>query len=207
MDIHWCMDAVGQLDERYDEVEDLTKARRLPSLQLVGSPERRDLDLNTVATRGVHLVGRMGGIRDGKAMFSGGFANVCALADLKQKSLLDRLDEHATQIGLDAELSAPWRPEATRVGTPALDLPLQGVGTVVWATGFRPQYPWLDPELLDRKGRIVHDGGVMAAPGMYVLGLPFLRRRKSSFLDGVGPDAHELTDHLAHHLDAVASAA
>jgi putative flavoprotein involved in K+ transport len=79
------------------------------------------------------------------------------------------------------------------------------VGAVVWATGFRPTYPWLDPRLLDRKGRLVHDGGVLPAPGMYVLGLPFLRRRKSSFLDGVGPDADELATHLVGHLATTAS--
>jgi len=59
MDIHWWMDTIGQLDERYDEVEDLARARRLPSLQLVGSPERRDLDLNAAASNGVALAGRL----------------------------------------------------------------------------------------------------------------------------------------------------
>jgi putative flavoprotein involved in K+ transport len=75
--------------------------------------------------------------------------------------------------------------------------------TVVWATGFRPRYPWLESDLLDHKGAIRHDGGVMERPGMYVLGLPFTRRRKSSFIDGVGPDSLELSAHLAHHLDTI----
>ena len=61
-------------------------------------------------------------------------------------------------------------------------------------------------EAVDQKGQLVHDGGVLAAPGMYALGLPFGRRRKSVFLDGVGADARELTDHLAAHLDRVARA-
>ena len=70
MDIHWWMDAIGQLDERYDEVEDLERARRLPSLQLIGSPERRDLDLSTVASIGVALTGRLVGCHGHRAQFS-----------------------------------------------------------------------------------------------------------------------------------------
>ncbi len=200
MDIHWWMDTIGQLDERYDEVDDLARARRLPSLQLVGSPERRDLDLNGVAANGVSLAGRLVGRSGNRAQFSGSFANMCMSADLKQQRLLDRLDEYAAAHGLDDEVAAPTRPLPTSVGTPMLDLDLRSIGTIMWATGFRPSYPWLDPALLDGRGRLVHDGGVLSAPGLYVLGLPFLRRRKSSFIDGVGPDAHDLSEHLVARL-------
>jgi putative flavoprotein involved in K+ transport len=74
------------------------------------------------------------------------------------------------------------------------------VNTVIWATGYRPDYSWLEVPVLDRKGRLRHDGGVVDAPGMYVMGLPFLRRRKSSFIDGVGDDARELSAHLYAYL-------
>lgn len=202
MDIHWWMDRIGLLDDRFDEVEDLVRARRLPSLQLIGSPEQRTLDLNSLHSAGVDLVGRFAGLSGSRAQFSGSFANHCSAADLKLRRLLDTIDENATASGLDAELSAPERPSSTIVPTAATTLDLRDVQTVVWATGFRPNYPWLDDQLLDAKGAIRHHGGVMEQPGMYVLGLPFTRRRKSSFLDGVGPDAAELTDHLAGHLEA-----
>lgn len=202
MDIHWWMDAIGQLDERYDEMEDITRARRLPSLQLVGSPEKKTLDLNSLTQSGVELTGRLAGIAGDKAQFSGSFANMCASADLKQGRLLDRIDEFATDTGLDSELGLTERPAPTAVPTARTVIDLADLKTVVWATGFKPNYPWLDPGLLDAKGAIRHDGGVMDEPGMYVLGLPFTRRRKSSFLDGVGPDATELTGHLIGHLDS-----
>ena len=201
MDIHWWMQTTGLLDERFDEVEDLARARRLPSLQLVGSPEQRDLDLNTAAANGVNPVGRLAGIRAGRAQFSGSFANMCTSADLKQNRLLDEIDEYAASHGLDAEIGPTWRPAPTSVGRPALELDLRSVGSVVWATGFRPTYPWLDESLVDGRGQLVHDGGVLAVPGLYVLGLPFMRRRKSSFIDGVGPDAEELAAHLVGHLE------
>lgn len=203
MDIHWWMDTVGLLDDRYDEVEDLIRARRLPSLQLVGSPERRDLDLNTLCANGVELVGRLAGVSGRIGQFSGSFANQCSSADLKLGRLLDSIDEYASANGLDGELTAPDRPAATTVPAAATTIDLSTVETVVWATGFRPHHPWLEPHLLDHKGAIRHDGGVMDQAGMYVLGMPFTRRRKSSFLDGVGPDAQDLSTHLAGHLDSV----
>ncbi|MGB5757629.1 MAG: NAD(P)-binding domain-containing protein [Acidimicrobiales bacterium] len=200
-DIHWWMDAVGQLDERYDEMDDIVRARRLPSLQLVGSPEKRTLDLNALAESGVSLVGRLVGVSNGKAQLSGSLANVCAAADLKQARLLDLIDEYAARSMPDADLDAPHRPEPTSLTTPPTVLELGGFTTVIWATGFRPRYPWLGDHLLDRKGAIRHDGGVMEEPGLYMLGMPFTRRRKSSFLDGVGPDAQFLSAHLARLLD------
>jgi putative flavoprotein involved in K+ transport len=211
MDIHWWMDVIGQLDETYDEVDDITRARRLPSLQLIGTPERRTLGLNDLAERGVDLTGRLVGSNGNSAQFSGSLANLCTSADLKQQRLLDRIDEYATANGLDDEVDPPSRPDGTRHGTARLDLDLSSIGTVIWATGFRPEYPWLDQALrdaiLDRKGHLRHDGGVVPIPGLYVLGLPFLRRRKSSFLDGVGPDAADLAGHLAAHLDRAVSLA
>ena len=195
------MDAVGQLDDRYDEMDDIVRARRLPSLQLIGSPEKRTLDLNALAESGVGLVGRLVGVASGKAQLSGSLANVCAAADLKQARLLDLIDEYATQNLPDADLDTPHRPEPTSVGTPPTVLDLDAFNTVIWATGFKPEYPWLDRHLLDRKGAIRHDGGVMEEPGMYMLGMPFTRRRKSSFLDGVGPDAQFLCAHLTGFLD------
>jgi len=92
----------------------------------------------------------------------------------------------------------------TRIDTsPPLTLGLKHVSTVLWATGYRPNYSWLEVPVLDRKGRIRRVGGAADAPGLYVLGLPFLRRRKSSLIDDVGDDARELAAHLAAYLDGI----
>lgn len=200
-DIHWWMDALGQLDERQEDMVDIVRARRLPSLQLVGSPSRHSLGLNELRSAGVELLGRLVGVAGHDMQFSGSLANVCAAADLKQNRLLDLIDDFAVTTGRDSEIDPPDRPDGTVVTTPPNRRFVGDFSTVVWATGFRPEYPWLEPHLLDRKGMIVHCGGIMTQPGMYVLGLPFLRRRKSSFLDGVGPDANDLSSHLAGFLD------
>jgi len=203
-DIQWWMYAAGVMDETYLEIDDINRARGVPSLQLAGSDDRRTIDLNRLTDLGVRLVGRLAGIRDGKAQFSGSLPNLCALSDLKMNRLLDRIDEWATESGLDDENEPPHRFESTRVeASPPLGLDLRSgeFRTVLWATGFRPDYSWLDVPVFDRKGRIRHDGGIVEAPGMYLIGIPFLRRRKSSFIDGVGEDASDLCDHLADYLD------
>jgi putative flavoprotein involved in K+ transport len=210
-DIHRWMDDTGMMDERYDEVDDIVRLRRLPSLQIVGTPTRTTLDLNALTEIGVRLVGRFAGISDGRAQFSGSLRNVCALADLKIGRLLDVFDTWATEHGVDDELEPPWRPAPTVVeGSPPLGLSLTdgAIRTILWATGFRPDYSWLDVPVLDRKGLIRHDGGVVVdAPGMYLLGMPFLRRRKSSLIDGAGDDAQDLSAHLVAYLDDHVAAA
>jgi putative flavoprotein involved in K+ transport len=204
-DIFWWMDAAGVLDERYDEVDDLHRARHLPSPQLIGTPQRATLDLNALRARGVRIVGRLGRIADGVAQFAGSLANVCALADLKMNRLLTRLDEWAATTGIDDHLDRPERFDPTRVDAhPLLELALSSddIRTIVWATGYRADYTWLDVPVLDRHGRIRHDGGVVTdAPGMYVLGMPLLRRRRSTYINGAEAD----TDDLARNVHSFLS--
>jgi putative flavoprotein involved in K+ transport len=204
-DVLWWMDASGLWDERYDEIDDLTRARRLPSPQLAGSPERATLDLNALTAMGVELVGRWASVRDGRALFSGGLRNVFSLADLKMERLLDTFDAWAQTAGRAARADPPQRFPPTRVPDSTrlqLDLRSGEIRTIVWATGFRPDYGWLDVPVLDAKGRLNHDGGVLDSPGLYALGLPVLRRRKSTFIHGIEDDAREVIDHLTRHLAA-----
>ena len=202
-DVLWWMDASGVWDQRYDEVEDLTRARRLPSPQLVGTAERITLDLNALTSLGVELAGRWAAVRDGRALFSGGLRNVFSLADLKMNRLLDTFDEWALTSGRDAEFGAPERfaptlaPQASRL---AIDLGSGEFRAIVWATGFRPDYGWLDVPVVGAKGQLRHDGGVADSPGLYALGLPVLRRRKSTFIYGIEDDAREVIEHLAGYL-------
>jgi putative flavoprotein involved in K+ transport len=202
-DVLWWMDAAGVWNQRYDEVDDLSRARRLPSPQLVGTPERSTLDINVLTELGVELVGRFAAVRDGRALFSGGLRNVFSLADLKLNRLLDTFDEWALTSGRDGELGAPERFAPTRAPASAkLQLDLRGgeIRSVVWATGFRPDYRWLDVPVVDAKGQLRHEGGVVDSPGLYALGLPVLRRRKSTFIYGIEDDAREVTGHLAGYL-------
>jgi putative flavoprotein involved in K+ transport len=202
-DVLWWMDVSGVWNQRFDEIDDLTRARRLPSPQLVGTPDRTTLDLNALSAMGIELVGRFAGVRDGRALFSGGLRNMFALADLKMERLLDAFDEWARVNAGAADVQEPERFAATRVPPSSrlqLDLRNREIRSIVWATGFRPDYRWLQVPVVDEKGYLRHDGGVVDSPGMYALGLPVLRRRKSSFIHGVEDDARELIEHLARFL-------
>jgi putative flavoprotein involved in K+ transport len=203
-DIFWWLEATGLLAERYDQVDDLTRARQLPSPQLIGTPERTSMDLNTVAARGIRIVGRLGRIAGGLAQFSGSLANTCALADLKMNRFLNRADQWSAAAGLDDQLAPRHRFAPTRVDPRSpleLDLTSGEITTVLWATGFRPDHSWLDIPVLDRTGRIRHDGGVVtAAPGLYVLGLPVLRTRASTYIHGAAADTEALARHLRSFL-------
>jgi putative flavoprotein involved in K+ transport len=204
-DLEWWMDAAGILDERYDKVDDIARARRVPSLQLAGTPDRSTLDLNALTGIGVRLVGRLAGITEsGKAQFAGSLRNMCALSDLKMNRLLNLIDEWAQANGFDGMVEPPHRLPPTEVEqAPPLALDLAGgeITTIIWATGYRPDYSWLELPVFDRKGMVRHDGGVVASQGVYLMGVPFVRRRKSTLIDGAGDDARDLSDHLASCLD------
>jgi putative flavoprotein involved in K+ transport len=202
-DVLWWMDQSGVWNQRYDEIDDLTRARRLPSPQLVGTSERTTLDLNALSATGVELVGRLSAMRDGRALFSGGLRNMFALADLKMERLLDTFDNWASTNARSADVGDPERFEPTRAPESSrsqIDLRSGPIRSIVWATGFRPDYSWLHVPVLDEKGYLQHDGGVVASPGLYALGLPVLRRRKSTFIHGAEDDARDVIDHLASYL-------
>ena len=209
-DLEWWMDAAGVLDERYDEVDDIARARRVPSLQLAGTADRSTLDLNALSAMGVRLVGRLAGITEnGRAQFAGSLRNMCAMSDLKMNRLLNLIDDWATTNALDGKVEPPHRLPPTRVDEDpplGLDLANGGIKTIIWATGYRPDYSWLELPVLDRKGMIRHDGGIVSSPGVYLMGAPFLRRRKSTLIDGAGDDARDLSDHLLSYLRSPESA-
>ncbi len=205
-DIKWWMDVTGALDMGLGEVDDITRARHVPSLQLIGSPAHETISLNSLQAAGVTIAGRLMGFANGRAQFSGSLSNVCSLADLKMNRLLQSIDEWIERNGMSLGVEASYRLRPTKVpATPLTDLDLDhsNVKTVIWATGYRPDYSWLQVPVFDGKGRLRHDGGVVEAPGLYAMGLPFMRRRKSTLIDGVGDDARDLSVHLKSFLDSV----
>jgi putative flavoprotein involved in K+ transport len=203
-DIQYWLDALGILDETFEQIDDIVRGRNIPSPQLVGSSDRHDLDLNRLSEMGVKLRGRLAGINDGKAQFSGSLANVCEMADLKMNRLLNRIDEFVIDNELEGEVTEKKRFDKTTIeDSPPLlmDFSRQGIKTIVWATGYSADYSWLDLPVLDRKGKIRHQGGVVDSPGMYLMGTTLLRRRKSTFIHGAEDDARDLSTHLLTYLN------
>jgi putative flavoprotein involved in K+ transport len=198
-DILWWLDRLGALSEPIGSVHDITASRNQPSLQLVGRPDHAALDLRALHERGVRLVGRIRGFDGMRVHLADDLVAKTAAADIKMAETLRRIDSHIEKTGFEAEPRGPFEPTwPLATGAPtSVDLEAAGIATTIWATGYRRAYPWLRLPVLDARGEIVHQGGVTAVRGLYVLGLRFQRRRSSSFIHGVGSDARDLADHIA----------
>jgi putative flavoprotein involved in K+ transport len=202
-DIMWWLDQLGNLSKSRAEMPDLATDSKEPSLQLVGSPEHRSIDLAVLRGMGVRLVGRISGMSGSCARFAGDLAETTAAANRRLARILSGIDA-AVETGAYGQASpeGPAKPLLLHNGPLELDLAGEGITTVVWATGYRRSYPWLNIPVLDSRGEIMNDGGICPLPGLYVLGLNFMRRRNSSFIDGVGRDAEELAEHIGSYLAA-----
>jgi putative flavoprotein involved in K+ transport len=198
MDTFWWLDQMGSFDRTIDDVDDPVEARNEPSLQLVGTRHNTNIDLHTLRSIGVRLTGRLVGFDGTRAEFSSGLQSVVDAADRQMGRVLTRIDDGITRRGLDAEVLAPDRPDpvGTVAPTDSLDLWSEGIRSIVWATGFRRAYDWLELPVFDAFGEIAQYRGVTSVPGVYVLGQRFQHYRNSNFIDGVGRDAWDVAQHI-----------
>jgi putative flavoprotein involved in K+ transport len=202
-DIYAWMETAGILDDPIIEGGNLDAARRQPSLQLVGRPDNRDLDLGILSRQGIRFVGRLEAITGTKVGFSGDLKRTTQSSHTRMVRILDRIDDYIEGQAFEAPAAdaAARIPILAATKSFTLDLRRQGIRSVVWATGYTRRYPWLKVPVLNGQGEIMHRGGVTFSPGVFVLGLTFLRRRRSSFIDGCGLDAEELAPFVKAHLN------
>lgn len=202
-DIFAWMEAAGILDEPVIESGNVEYARRQPSLQLVGRADNRDIHLGILRDQGVRLLGRFSGNNSGVAAFNGDLDQTTAAAHKRMLRCLDRIDAHIVDNGLQTAAPDPAArvPFFARGDAITLNLWREGIRSVVWATGYARRYPWLNAPVLDHRGEISHRGGVTSLSGLFVLGLTYLRRRRSSFIDGCALDARDLVPSVKAHLD------
>jgi len=199
MDIMWWLDSMGMLDRPLTTAQ--LARRPEPSLQIVGSTDGREVDLPSLAERGIRLTGRVTGAGGRELTFADDLATTAAAADSKLDRLLGRIDHFATTTGLDHEIDPPDRPRqiADRPDARAARQPMEkvdGIRAVIWATGYRRAYPWLHVPVLNAAGEIQQSAGRTPAPGLLVIGMLSQTRRSSTFLDGVRHDAALVVDLL-----------
>jgi len=199
MHVFWWLDATGRLARTIDSMPDAEAARREPSMQLVGrNDSAQDLDLGLLQDRGVRLAGRLLGTEGRTARFGGDLAEHVADADRRLHRFLRTVDEYVDRAGLEPEVWPAARPRPVPVQDPPerLDLRAEGIGTVLLATGYRPDHGWLRLPVTDERGHIVQRRGVTPSPGVYVVGQRFQHRRDSGFVDGARHDAQAVVHHL-----------
>jgi putative flavoprotein involved in K+ transport len=199
MDIFWWLDRLGLLDKTIDEVPDAVLARQEPSLQLVGRQNRRSLDLASLQADGVRLVGRLIRVDGYRIRLASDLSATVADAQRRMNQLLAGIEDHIEANGLASEVLAA-EPSPAIAAIPLvrkLELRASGIGSVVWATGYRRSYPWLQLPVLGADGEIRQRRGRTPVPGLYVLGQRFQHHRSSNFIGGVGRDAAFVADHIA----------
>jgi putative flavoprotein involved in K+ transport len=197
-DAFWWRRELGTLDQ---SAEATPMAMRTPPPLVTGVRGGYDVDLRRYPALGMVLAGRLVDAHDGVAAFAPDLEHSLALGDRTFVEFIRSVDEHVRRTGLDAlpaeADTAPITKSAPAVGPTTLDLRAEGIGAVIWATGYGVDFGWVELQIRDAQGSPLHRDGVTAVPGIYFLGLPWLRKRKSSFLAGVGEDAMIIADRIA----------
>jgi putative flavoprotein involved in K+ transport len=197
-DVFWWMDRTGRLDQTLEQRQG---ARGAPNPLVTGARGGHDVDLRNYIRQGVVLLGHLRDARDGRLFFADDVTEQIARGDEGMVEFARRVDEWAVRAGMGPprdEDRVDRLPPLPSLRTPeTLDLRTAGISSVIWATGFRPDFGWVRLPVLDAIGDAVHRLGATACPGFYFLGLPWLSKLKSSVLCGVGEDAERIADAIA----------
>jgi cation diffusion facilitator CzcD-associated flavoprotein CzcO len=195
-DLAWWLWTAGSLDDRVEELPE-PSARLWGNVQASGHDGGHDLHYRTLHAMGVTLLGHFLGTDGHDALFATDLDASIAWGDQRHAKIVGDFRKHALEAGLPwTDLEAPEPVDAE----PLERIPLRELGAVVFAGGFRPDYEsWVDcPGAFDELGFPLHsDGASTAVPGLYFVGVHFLRKRKSSLLIGVGEDAEIVAKQIA----------
>jgi putative flavoprotein involved in K+ transport len=203
-DIMFWLDRTGALDQTLASVRNPEGSKRQRSLQLIGSDPARDLDLSAVARSGVRIAGRLMDVAGDRVCFEPDLTASIQRADEKLDRVLRGIDQYIDTHGWTDCAGMDERPapiDPTRFPSiRRLNLASAGISTVIWATGYRRDYRWLQVPIFGADHEIVHTRGITAAPGVYTMGLYFQHTRKSNFIDGVAADAEYIVRDIAARL-------
>lgn len=206
-DTHWWLDRMGAFDRTIDSLADPRSVRSAPAFVLAGGCH--DMDLRRLVGHGVIATGRLAGAMGATAWFADDLAATVDLADRNLRAFRDSVDDFVARTGVDCappdEAPAPpgpWAQHAPR----QLQLDRAGIRSVIWATGYRRDFSWIDAPVLDATGEPLQRRGVTAANGLFFLGLRWMYRRSSDTIHGVGADAEHLAGVIARrHIPRLAA--
>ena len=172
------------------------------TIAVSGAYGGRTVDFRKFAQRGMTLLGMTQHFENGCLTIAGDLAHNIAEGDANHLGLLAEADAYVEANGLDlpqeeeAKIIAP-DPDCVTTPVRLLDLEASGITNIIWATGYRQSFDWLEVDAFDADGKPVHNRGVSKSSGIYFLGLPWLSMRGSSFIWGVWEDAAYLASHIA----------
>lgn len=195
-DYVWWLGVLG----KWDEVGTDPRKKHV-AFAVSGYDGGKTIDFRRLANAGIVVVGKTVGFDDGVLRIADDLTANLAAGDEAYLGMLAEADAHVAANGLELpEEPEAWaiEPDAACIRTPlrSIDLAQEGIGAIVWATGFRFDFGWLDVAAFDADGAPLHKRGIAAERGIYFLGLPELTNRASSFLYGCWYDAKYIATHI-----------
>jgi putative flavoprotein involved in K+ transport len=197
-DTHWWMHHMGAFERTIDTLADPQSVRSAPAFVLAGGSH--DMDLHRLVDKGVVAAGRLAGVLGTTAWFADDLAETVAAADRNLVAFRASVDDFVARTGISCDppdapprSPGPWATYAPR----QLNFDHVGVRTVVWATGYRRDFSWIDAPVFDATGEPLQRRGVTSADGLFFLGLRWMYRRSSDTIHGVGADAEYLASVIA----------
>jgi len=196
-DFCWWLGVLGEWDAAIAK-----PGREHVTIAVSGARGGHTVDFRALGHQGITLVGLTESFADGRVRFRDDLAENIANGDANYLAMLDAADDYIRRNGLDLPEEPEARrrlpdPECVRQPLRELDLAAAGITSIIWATGYRVDFSWLQVDSFEPGGKPRHHRGVGHEPGIYFLGLPWLSRRGSSFIWGVWHDAKFVADHIA----------
>ena len=202
-DVFWWRRELGYLDQKE---EDTPKEQRLPPPLVTGIGGGHDVDIRSYAKDGMTLLSHVLEIRDARITLAGDLEESLAAGDRTFDEFTSAVDDYLRGHDIDAaEVPASISPGITSKPIAGIDIRASDLRSVVWATGYRLDFRWVELPIFDARGEPVQRRGVTSAPGIYFLGLAWMHKVKSSFLYGVGEDAEYLAERICEVPTAVAN--
>ena len=194
-DMLWWFFELGWMDRSIDTFPD---RKPPPAILLSGIDGGHDLDVRRLGAEGMTLLGRAIAAEGSKMQFADDLASLLAGADQACEDFLEAAAAHALQLGMEVPVSERGeRPRSPSAPT-EIDLEKLGIRSVIWCTGYRPAFGWIDVPVFDDGGAPIQERGATNCPGLYFLGLHWMHSFKSGALFGVGEDAA----HIAALIDS-----
>ena len=195
--VEW-LDDLGQYDLPVDQHSLKEKVRKNANHYLTGRGGGRDIDLRKFALEGMSLYGRLKDIQDGTLGFADDLTKNLDNADRVYNGICALIDDHIARNAIEAPASPHYQPVWRPTDAPTeLDPAKSAISTVIWTTGFRSDWSWVDLPIFDGAGYPTHRRGVTSMDGVYVLGLPWLYTWGSGRFVGVGRDAAFISEQIA----------
>ncbi|WP_036533958.1 flavin-containing monooxygenase, partial [Oceanobacter kriegii] len=195
-DFVWWLGVLGLWDK-----EEVEAGREHVTIAVSGARGGETIDFRRLANEGIQLVGVTAEFADGRVVFNDDLNKNINDGDANYFSVLDAADAYIERNGLDL----PEEPQAREVLADPhcmthpireLNLAEAGITSIIWATGFKQDFSWLQVDAFDENNKPKHARGVSSEPGIYFVGLPWLSRRGSTFIWGVWHDAKHVADHI-----------